>query len=207
MKKSMNAAMLKFFYHSAVSKELKKRGLPKDTAHKTAEEYRKIAERAKDIGNSRLLSAYVMGIYFIALNRADGRTPEENYEIFRDGLLASSLFHKVMGDADAYLDPKKMPGRLAWSKETHQRKYKNDWVVDILPGNGEYDLGYDYTECGVVKLCRDEGCPELAPWLCRMDFVLADMMNMKLERAGTLAEGKECCDFRYSRKNRNDQKI
>lgn len=50
-----------------------------------------------------------------------------------------------------------MPARLKWSKESHKRKYENDWVVDILPGNESYDLGYDYHECGICKLCQDEG--------------------------------------------------
>ena len=30
-------------------------------------------------------------------------------------------------------------------------------------------------------------------------FVLADIMNMKLVRTGTIAEGAKYCDFRYSR--------
>ena len=64
--------------------------------------------RAKDIGKSRLLSSYIMESYFIALNRRTEKSPEENYEIFKDGLCASKLFHKVMGDANGYLDPKKM---------------------------------------------------------------------------------------------------
>ena len=88
---------------------------------------------------------------------------------------------------------------MKWSEESHKRKYENDWVVDILPGNDEYDLGYDYLECGIGQLCTDEGCPELAQYLCRMDFVLADIMNMKLVRTGTIAEGAKYCDFRYSR--------
>ena len=41
---------------------------------------------------------------------------------------------------------------------------------------------------------------KLAAYICRMDFVLADMMNMKLVRTGTIAEGASYCDFRYSRK-------
>ena len=49
----------------------------------------------------------------------------------------------AMGDADAYLDEKKLPGRKKWSEESHKRQYENDWVVDILEGCGEYDLGYD----------------------------------------------------------------
>lgn len=201
MKDTMNVKMIYHFYHSAIKAELKKRGFSKDIPKKIDKAYEEIAKRAKDIGKSRLLSSYIMAGYFIAMNRGTGKSAEENYEIFRDGLCASKLFHKVIGDVDQYLDPKKMPGRLQWSADSHEHKYENDWVVDILPGNGEYDLGYDYHECGACKLCQDEGCPELAPYLCRMDYVLADIMNMKLVRTGTIAEGAPYCDFRYSRRD------
>lgn len=199
MKNTFGVKLIYQFYHSSVKAELKRREFSKDVTKKIANEHKRIVERAKDIGNSKLLSSYIMGSYFIALNRSTGRSAEENYEIFRDGLCASKLFHKVMGDADSYLDPKRMPGRLQWSEDSHKRKYENDWVVDILPGNDEYDLGYDYHECGICKLCQDEGCPELATYLCRMDYVLADIMHMELVRTGTIAEGASYCDFRYSR--------
>ena len=169
MNNSFSAWMFKHFYHSAVKAELKRRGFPQSTADKIIREYDKISARAKDIGKSRLISSYVMGIYFIAMNRS-------------------------------YLDEKKMAGRLKWSEDSHKSLYENDWVLDILPGNGEYDLGYDYHRCGICKICSDEGCPELAKYLCRMDFVLADIMGMKLVRTGTIAEGADICDFRYSRK-------
>lgn len=199
MKNTFSVRLIYHFYHNAVKAELKRRGFPKNTSRKIAKEHKIILDRAKDIGKSNLLSSYIMGSYFIALNRSTGRSAEENYEIFRDGLCASKLFHKIMGDADSYLDPKRIPARRQWSEDSHKRKYENDWVVDILPGNDEYDLGYDYHECGICKLCQDEGCPELAVYLCRMDYVLADIMNMKLVRTGTIAEGASCCDFRYSK--------
>lgn len=199
MKNTFSVRLIYHFYHNAVKAELKKRGFPKNTSRKIAKEHKIILDRAKDIGKSNLLSSYIMGSYFIALNRSTSRSAEENYEIFRDGLCASKLFHKIMGDADSYLDPKRIPARRQWSEDSHKRKYENDWVVDILPGNDEYDLGYDYHECGICKLCQDEGCPELAVYLCRMDYVLADIMNMKLVRTGTIAEGASCCDFRYSK--------
>ena len=199
MKESVNVKIIYHFYHHVVKAELKRRDFPKDVVRKIGEEHHKIIQWAKDIGNSRLLSSYIMGSYFIALNRSTSRSAEENYEIFRNGLCASKLFHKIMGNADSYLDPKRIPARRQWSEDSHKRKYENDWVVDILPGNDEYDLGYDYHECGICKLCQDEGCPELAAYLCRMDYVLADIMNMKLVRTGTIAEGASCCDFRYSK--------
>ena len=199
MKNTFSVRLIYHFYHNAVKAELKRRGFPKNTSRKIAKEHKIILDRAKDIGKSNLLSSYIMGSYFIALNRNTGRSAEENYEIFRDGLCASKLFHKIMGNADSYLDPKRIPARRQWSEDSHKRKYENDWVVDILPGNDEYDLGYDYHECGICKLCQDEGCPELAAYLFRMDYVLADIMNMKLVRTGTIAEGASCCDFRYSK--------
>lgn len=144
-----------------------------------------------------------MGAWFIALNRSTGDSAEENYVLFRDGLQKSRLFAMAMGDADAYLDEKKLPGRLKWAKESKKRTYENDWVVEVLPGGKTFDLGYDYLECGICKLCRDEGCPELARYLCRMDFVLAELMGMEFMRTTTIAEGGERCDFRYRRKQQS----
>ena len=97
---------------------------------------------------------------------------------FRTPLVLSKLFHKVMGDVDSYLDPKKMPGRLKWSEDSHKRLYENDWVVDILPGNGEYDLGYDYHECGACKLCKDEGCPVLTSFMFIMSASTKSILHM-----------------------------
>ena len=124
MKNTLSVKMIYHFYHSAVKAELKKRGFSKDIAEKINQEHKKIVKRAKDIGKSRLLSSYIMASYFIAMNRGTGKSAEENYEIFRDGLCASKLFHKVIGDVDSYLDPKKMPGRLQWSVDSHKRKYE-----------------------------------------------------------------------------------
>lgn len=156
--------------------------------------------RAKDTGNSRLLSAYCMASYFIALNRTTGLSPTENYELFKNCLYQSKIFHYAIGNANSYLNTKKLNGRKEWSRLSHERQYENDWVVDVLEGNGQYELGYDYYECGICKLCHDEDCFELAQYLCKLDYVMADMMGLKLERTQTIAEGAKYCDFRYSRK-------
>lgn len=196
---NVNAKLYGWFYHSAFKKSYGK-NINNDTLKNIKAEYKQIMLRAKDIGNSRLLSAYCMAGYFIALNRNTGLSPAENYELFKNGLYASKIFHLALGNADSYLSLKKLPGRKEWSRLSHKRQYENDWVVDILEGNGHYDLGYDYHQCGVCKLCQDEGCFALAKYLCQLDFVMADIMGMKLERTQTIAEGATYCDFRYSRK-------
>lgn len=199
MKENFNTKLYGWFYGSSCKKQLKQR-FSAQIYREVNCEYRTIIRNAKDIGKSRLMSAYCMGAYFIALNRITKLSAEENYALFKNGLYANVIFRKAMGNAEQYLDRKKLPGRLKWSEESHKRKYENDWVVDILDKTDSFELGYDYLECGICKLCRDEECPELAKYLCRMDFVLADLMGMKLERTMTIAEGKPKCDFRYSRK-------
>lgn len=203
MKYRFTQKLFGYFYHSSCMKEAKNRHISIDS-RAIKREYRAVLERAEDIGKSRLMSSYCMGAYFIALNRMTQLSPEECFELYKDGLYGNKLFHKAVGDVDSYLDEKKMAGRKEWSRQSHLKKYRNDWVVDIIEGGPQDDfvLGYDYHTCGICNLCRDEGCFELAKYLCRMDYVLADMMGMKLTRTQTLAEGGKYCDFRYGRKTR-----
>lgn len=201
MKYGFTQKLFGYFYHSSCMKEAKNRHISIDS-RAIKREYRAVLERAEDIGKSRLMSSYCMGAYFIALNRMTKLSTEECFELYKDGLYGNKLFHKAVGDVDSYLDEKKMAGRKEWSRQSHLKKYRNDWVVDIIEGGPQDDfvLGYDYHTCGICNLCRDEGCFELAKYLCRMDYVLADMMGMKLTRTQTIAEGGKYCDFRYGRK-------
>lgn len=172
----------------------------KDKYEKDKKEYISIIHHAKDIGHSRLLSAYCMAAYFIALNNTTAFTPEESYKILKNGLYANKLFHIAMGNANSYLNPRKMKRRKKWETQTHLKKYENDWIVDVLGKTEKFELGYNYHQCGVCKLCEDENCFELAKYLCQLDFVMADMMGIELKRTQTIAEGAQYCDFRYSQK-------
>ncbi len=166
------------------------------------QEYRKIMHHAKDIGSTnQLLTAYAMAAWFIAMNRMDDLSPDENSEIMKAGMSRSNLLRVVLGDAEHNLNAKHVEKQKKWSEKTHLRKYENDWVVDVVCGNGAFDLGYDYWECGICKLCQDEGCRDLAKYLCQIDYLFAQIMGLTLERTTTLAEGGEKCDFRFRRKD------
>jgi len=180
--------------------EYRSKSVSRKQVKNIAKEQKEITLRAGEMSDGKLISSYVMAIYFIAMNRKSGLDAEENYEILAKAISSSKLLKSTMGNSDSYLDDKKLPGRLKWAEESKKRTQKNNWVVEVLPGCDEYDLGYDYYECGVCKICRDEGCPELAKYMCRLDFVIADIMGMKLVRTKTLAEGADLCDFRYSRR-------
>ena len=178
-------------------------GLPDKSRRKALkQEYRSIWLRASDIGSSNnLIGSYVLAAWFIAMNRTTGLDAEGNYQILEKGLRTSRLFKAFMGDSKGYFSEKHMAFRREWSKKTHERKYRNDWVVDVLEKTEDYEFGFDYTECGVCKLCRDESCFELAKYLCRLDYLLVEIMGIHLDRTMTLANGDPKCDFRFVRQD------
>ena len=170
----------------------------KETIKAVKAEYKAIVERASDIGNHNfLIMSYYLAAYFIAMNRNTGLSPEENLAIMEEKIKTSKLIKLMMGNAKDYLSEKKMQIRREWSKETYKMKYKNDWVVDVIEKDDKYEFGLDYHQCGVCKLCRDEGCFELAKYLCRLDFLLVEVIGVHLDRTMVLAEGAPKCDFRF----------
>lgn len=87
----------------------------------------------------------------------------------------------------------------AWTKATQARRYPGDWVGNAVFGNGQdFDLGYDYSECGAVKFFQAQGVGAVAPYFCLNDFTLSRAMDTGLARVHTLAQGDRLCDFRYT---------
>lgn len=80
------------------------------------------------------------------------------------------------------------------------RRYPGDWVFEVIVGDGRaFDIGINYTECGIDKFMRSQGVEELTPYLCNTDYVLFRGLGLELVRTKTLAWGCDCCDFRIKR--------
>lgn len=97
--------------------------------------------------------------------------------------------------SDDYIDELKNQADLSQKKI-----YPGDWVSQYVPAaKGEYDYGYNFTECAIVKFFEEQNASELTPYLCKLDYLYSDYMDEGLVRTSTLAEGGEYCDFRYNR--------
>ena len=80
------------------------------------------------------------------------------------------------------------------------RQYPDDWVFNLVEGDGQKILfGVDYTECGIVKYLTGQGAPELAPYLCWLDYPMCAAMRVGLVRTETIAQGNRKCNFRFCR--------
>ncbi|MCB9701004.1 MAG: L-2-amino-thiazoline-4-carboxylic acid hydrolase [Myxococcales bacterium] len=62
-------------------------------------------------------------------------------------------------------------------------------------------LALDVRECAIVRYLREQGAPELGPQICRIDDLMAALVDdVVLEREGTIATGAARCEFRYRRR-------
>ena len=182
-----------------IKREIHNKNIVKDV-HK---EYKDIMLRAKDIGSKNIFgTSYAMGAYYLAMCRETNLSPEENFEILNKGIIGSKVFKMFLGNAEGYLSEKSMNERKIHAKESHKRKYENDWVWDIVDKDDKYDGGYNYYECGVCKLFKDEGASDLVKYVCKLDYGMFEMIGITLTRTKTIADGNDLCDFRFTNKKR-----
>jgi len=87
-----------------------------------------------------------------------------------------------------------------WADWTQKQEFPANWVARFIPGDGkEFDYGYEYSECALVKYFRSQGVPELAPYVCLNDFTNSASIGSGLYRTKTIAQGDSVCNFRYKK--------
>ncbi|MFX1233116.1 MAG: L-2-amino-thiazoline-4-carboxylic acid hydrolase [Promethearchaeota archaeon] len=85
-----------------------------------------------------------------------------------------------------------------WLKESQKREYPENWVGDFIDGEGKmFDYGFNFTECGWIKLIKNEGAEDIAPYACLCDFARMKAIGVGFKRTKTIANGAEICDFRF----------
>lgn len=117
------------------------------------------------------------------------------------GELAYKAQEKAFNDHPELIPPMTRPECIPYmryaAKVSREKKFSGDWVYEFIEGNKEFDLGMDFTECGIQKLFHEHDADEFTPYLCAMDIPMSNKGNLGLHRTETLAEGSGRCDFRY----------
>ena len=70
------------------------------------------------------------------------------------------------------------------------------YIANYVPTKGA--MGFDMMRCPVAEVFRTHGAADLcrASW-CDLDYGIGEMWGFKLQRAKTLVEGADRCDFRF----------
>jgi len=86
------------------------------------------------------------------------------------------------------------------AKESQKRQYPDGYVFNFVEGDGQtFDYGLDYIECAGCKFLKQQGAPELAPFMCDLDKASSEILGWGLIRTMTIAKGYEKCDFRFKK--------
>ena len=83
---------------------------------------------------------------------------------------------------------------------SQKRKYPDDWVMQFVDGtNEEFDIGFNISECGILKAYKKLGAEKYVPFACLLDLAHAHVLGYGLSRTKTIANGASGCDHRYIR--------
>jgi len=94
--------------------------------------------------------------------------------------------------------------RYRASTPNHRRAYLQGIMEQFVNADARIEVADEegfvqvVTRCRFVELCRAAGVPELAPAFCAGDLAFFSRGPVRLDRPGTLAEGADACEFRFS---------
>ena len=69
--------------------------------------------------------------------------------------------------------------------------------VYVEPAGNSFDIGWNNTECGIIKLYGKYGALEYVPFICMIDSIIYPLRGLGLKRTHTLVEADHC-DFRVT---------
>lgn len=164
------------------------------TIRETRQEYDALIPQLPYIGKRNIfLDNLIFSAMFLALYRVlkkYGRTVEESGKIIYE---IAEVYH----DEVSRFYVRRLRRQAA---ESQKRHCPEDWVFTLIEGDGKgFDLGIDFTECGIYKFFHAQGADEFTPFLCLLDFPVSKAFGMELVRTATIAQGADKCDFRYKR--------
>ena len=86
------------------------------------------------------------------------------------------------------------------------KKYPENWVSEFIEGDGiDFDLGINYTECGICKFYQKQRAEKYLPYLCLLDYATFRAFGIGMKRTKTLGNGSDMCNFRFSKKFKTPQ--
>jgi hypothetical protein len=211
MKYTITCRVLNAVFGSIMKKELTRRysrEYAKAVARKAKREYKAIVRRAPDIGDDNpLIFILLTSIAFVAW-----------YSVVRGTLSVTEMEAVVLTAAESSSIIKSYAKRsdqttvkyrislakaAAWTKQNAER-YPQSWVITVEDAPAGC-TAYSFSRCALWELCKREKCPEFAPVLCKIDYVMAKFGKTDLTRKSTLADGADKCDFLFTQKEKSKQ--
>lgn len=177
---------------------------------KVFREYRAMVERTPEVGSLRennFVMALYAGCFFLAMYQT-GR--EFMTEDLIKGLVKEVSYCKAMRRAKegkSAFTEKEIRNRTKqaqWTRD-HIEEYPDNWYYYFEKVEGKDEYYITHKECAICKLAKREGCEEVMPLLCVMDYYAFDLQGAVLDRTKTLGAGDDECNFHVMSKERAEE--
>lgn len=138
-------------------------------------------------------------IFVMALYNAQTISKEELAEqmlcIYRN------MLKPILEQQEACLSSSDNPWKdfVETAKVGNRNLYENEYFKLNVVYEDETQFGFDINRCLYYEIFKINNHEDLAPILCKYDFILAENIKKwaKFERTETIAEGFDKCDFRF----------
>ena len=176
-----------------------------DVMDKSARLYREIVLRSPGIGGRQnpltinvLTAAFVAAIFRASMGKLSPRELGAVFSEAGDRSAIFRLFARLSSRKNFTREWQDKRNRLAL--ESQGRGFAADFVSEFVYGKTPNEYGIVYRECGICKLLEREQCAEIAPQMCKFDYVTAKHAGWVLTRSKTIADGDGVCDFWFAKK-------
>ena len=97
-----------------------------------------------------------------------------------------------------YLNSFRKKAKNHIERQKQGKLHPYDWKLDFRPiDSNTFEI--NIKECAYKKLAQDFQVEEMLPGICRMDYLMANLMGNGFTRTKTLGDGNDCCNCRYAR--------
>lgn len=114
---------------------------------------------------------------------------EINWEVFGSGIGASFALSRLRSA--------KLQTRIQWILDLmFAMIFTNPFHKQAVPSDN--GIAFDVVRCPVAEYFQQQGVPELTrAAACNLDYRMAQIWGVTLNRSQTIAAGDACCDFRF----------
>jgi len=78
----------------------------------------------------------------------------------------------------------------------------NGFKFVFVEGNGSYQFGIDYVQCGICDYFRRMNRFKYVKYCCLVDYAIMKNMGIAFWRTTTIGNGGQKCDFRFSKRGK-----
>ena len=174
----------------------------KDFKRLSKEKLDAILPQVPDIGKSVFSFNYQFGPSYIAWYKTFVQLEMGQQEIWENiwlmnEKLITTIPRRLLHLAGtSYINGFRKKAAMHVGRQLGNALHPYDWRVsyrEISDNTFEMDI----TTCGLKNLAHDFDADGLLPGICRMDYLLSNLMGNGFERTKTLGDGDDCCNCRY----------